>query len=252
MKKILIITLILCIGGFVYAQQYREPIGSGDPNFLGADTADMMLREVSVDKFEIEGFWRSRMSSDEGYTTSRLFEGGPSIERRGVIQDEAGLNLPEQRYVLGTRVDFLRRGYSSFHIYPTRPIPIEGITKYVTVWVAGRNFNHRLFLLVQDYFGRNYEFIMRQDGGGASLNFQGWQRMYAVIPTASIDDTRGVAQRSPHFTNNFGLKITGFRIECDPLQARGSYYIYLDDLRAWTDLFTEYYRDDPDDMFDGW
>ena len=237
MKKFLIIALILCIGSFAYAQ-----IGTPDASSLGIDTAQQMIREVSVDKFEHDGFWRSTMSSDEGYTTTRLFAGSPAGKQP--LEDEEGLNIPDL-YVLGTRVDFLRRGHSSFMIYPTRPIPIEGITKTVSVWVAGRNFNHDMYLLIQDFFGRNYEFFM------GKLNFMGWQRLVVAIPPAPDDGISWVVQRNYHYQNNFGIKIMGFRIDCDPLEARGSYYIYLDDLRAETDLFSEHHRD-PDDMPDGW
>ena len=239
MKKILIFTLMLSVGLYVFAQQ---GVGSPDATMLGIDSAQQMIREISVDKFEQDGAWRSSMSSDEGYTTTRLFAGNPAGKEP--IPEEEGLNIPDD-YVLGTRVDFLRRGYSSFMIYPVRPIPVEGIVKTVSVWVAGRNFNHSLVLLIQDFFGRNYEFHM------GTLNFMGWQQMTVVIPPAPDDGTSGVVQRSYNYSNHFGIKIMGFRIDCDPLEARGSYYIYLDDLRAETDLFSEYHRD-PDDMVDGW
>jgi hypothetical protein len=48
-----------------------------------------------------------------------------------------------------------------------------------------------------------------------------------------------------------GLKIVGFRVDCDPEDAYGSYYIYLDDLRVVTDLYEMEARD-PDDMYDNW
>jgi hypothetical protein len=48
-----------------------------------------------------------------------------------------------------------------------------------------------------------------------------------------------------------GIKITGFRVNVDPWEAYGSYYVYLDDVRAVTDLFAEDNRD-PDDMLDTW
>ncbi|MCL2443158.1 MAG: flagellar filament outer layer protein FlaA [Treponema sp.] len=240
MKKYLTIALILCISGFVYAQQ--GDVGTPSADRLGIESAQQMIREVSVDKFDHDGFWRSRMSSDEGYTTTRLFPGSPSGKQP--IPEEEGLNIPDD-HVLGTRVDFLRRGYNSFFIYPTRPIPVEGITKTVSIWVAGRNFNHTLVLLIQDFYGRNYEFNM------GKLNFMGWQKMTVVIPPAPDDGISGVVQRSYHYSNNFGIKIMGFRIDCDPLESRGSYYIYFDDLRAETDLFSEHNRD-PDDMVDGW
>jgi hypothetical protein len=72
-----------------------------------------------------------------------------------------------------------------------------------------------------------------------------------AIPPQSFDGVNGVVQRSYHYNNQMGIKITGFRIDCDPLEAFGSYYIYFDDLRAVTDLFAENDRD-PDDMSDGW
>jgi len=239
MKKILIVAIFLLIGSFIYAQ---TEVGGADPQRLGIETAQQMLKEVSVDKFEYDGFWRSSMSSDEGYTTTRLFAGSPAGKEP--IPDEANLNITDQ-YVLGTRVDYLRRGYNSFTIYPTRPIPIEGITKTVSVWVAGRNYNHDLVLLIQDFFGRYYEFYM------GKLNFMGWKKMTATIPPQADDGFSGVVQRNYHYNSNMGIKIVGFRIDCDPLEAYGSYYIYFDDLRATTDLFAEYHRD-PDDMVDGW
>jgi hypothetical protein len=240
MKKFLIIALFLFIGSFVFAQ--GNEIGSPDPQRLGIETAQQMLKEVSVDRFEHDGFWRSSMSSDEGYTTTRLFLGSPAGKEP--IPDEEGLNI-QDIHVLGTRVDFLRRGYNSFTIFPSRPIPIEGITKTVSVWVAGRNFNHSLVLLIQDFFGRNYEFYMGR------LNFMGWKRMTVTIPPQADDGLSGVVQRNYHYNNHMGIKIMGFRIDCDPLESYGSYYIYFDDLRAVTDLFSESYRD-PDDMVDGW
>jgi len=238
-SKFLFITFILLItGSFLFAQD----IGQTNPEMLGIESAQQLIKEVSVDKFEHDGFWRSSMSSDEGYTTSRLFRGSPA--GKTPIPDEEGLDIPDD-YVLGTRVDFLRRGYSSFYITPARPIPIEGITKTITMWVAGRNFNHELYIIIQDFFGRYYEFSM------GKLNFMGWQKLYATIPPAPDDGKSGVVQRSYNYSNHFGIKIMGFRIDCDPMEARGSYYVYFDDLRAHTDLFSEHHRD-ADDMVDGW
>jgi hypothetical protein len=242
MKNFLIIAFFLLIGAFLYAQVPEREIGGQDPERLGIESAQQMLKEISVDKFEHDGFWRSTMSNDEGYSTTRLFTGSPAGKEP--IPEEDGLNIPD-RFVLGTRIDFLRRGYNSFTIYPTRPIPIEGITKTVSVWVAGRNYNHELVLLIEDFFGRYYEFYMGR------LNFMGWKRMTVTIPPQADDGLSGVVQRNYHYNNHMGIKIMGFRIDCDPMEAYGSYYIYFDDLRATTDLFSEYNRD-PDDMVDGW
>lgn len=241
MKKILIIAFLLFIAGFIYAQQERE-VGAVDPERLGIESAQQQLKEISIDKFEHDGFWRSTMSRDEGYTTTRLFYGSPAGKRP--LPDEEGMDIPD-RFVLGTRVDFLRRGHNSFMIYPSRPLPIEGITKTISLWVAGRNFNHELSILIQDYFGRNYELYVGR------LNFMGWKELTVAVPPQAEDGFSGIVQRSYHHHNNFGIKIMGFRIDCDPLESFGSYYIYFDDLRAVTDLFSENNRDE-DDMVDGW
>ena len=242
MKRFFVILLAFSVFTGVFAQQRVTPVGSNDPFRLGDDAAQQRLREVSVEKFEREGFWRSTMSPDFGFTTSRLFIGSPLGKRP--IPEEEGLSIPDV-HVLGVRVDFLRRGHSSFTIAPVRPIPIEGITKSVSVWVAGRNFNHELKLLIQDFFGRNYEIHM------GKLNHQGWKKMTVAIPPQAEDGKNGIVQRNYHYNNQMGIKVTGFRIDCDPMEAMGSYYIYFDDLRAVTDLFAEHNRDE-DDMMDGW
>jgi hypothetical protein len=226
------------LAGGLFAQEIGEP----DAQQLGIMDAQLKLKEVSVDKFENEGFWLSTMSNDEGYTTSRLFEGSPGGKQP--IPEEEGLNLPD-KYVLGTRVDFLRRGINSFFIYPQRPIPIEGITKTVSIWVAGRNFNHQLNLLLEDAFGRHFELYI------GKMNFQGWKKMTVAIPPQAVDGVHGIVQRNYHYNSMMGIRITGFRIDCDPMEAYGSYYIYFDDLRAVTDLFAEDIKD-PDDMSDMW
>ena len=241
MKRLLIVILIFSMAAAVFAQRANE-VGAPDAERLGIDAAQQYLKEVSVDKFEKDGFWRSSMSPDDGYTTTRLFYGSPAGKEP--IPDEEGRGLSD-RYVLGTRVDFIHRGHSSFTIFPLRPIPIEGITKLVSVWVAGRNYNHELKLLIEDFFGRPFELYV------GKLNFQGWKRMTVAIPPQAEDGRNGIVQRNYHYNNNLGLKIRGFRIDVDPMEAYGNYYIYFDDLRAITDLFAEDNRD-PDDMPDGW
>ncbi|MDR3343874.1 MAG: flagellar filament outer layer protein FlaA [Treponema sp.] len=240
MKRYIIGIALLVVTGILFAQ--NEEVGAGDSSRLGIDTAQQRLKEVSVDKFEHEGYWHSTMSAEAGYVVSRLFEGSPADKQ--ALEEEADLDIPD-RYVLGTRVDFLHRGHSSFTLYPRRPIPIEGITKTVSVWVVGRNYNHELKLLIQDYFGRPFELSL------GTLNFQGWKKLTVAIPPQTEDGRNGIVQRNYHYTNQLGIKITGFRVDCDPTETIGSYYLYLDDLRAVTDLFAEDSRD-PDDMLDSW
>ncbi|MDR3172031.1 MAG: flagellar filament outer layer protein FlaA [Treponema sp.] len=240
MKRYIFGIALLLVTGILFAQ--NPAVGDTDPSRIGLDAAQQNLKEVSVDKFEHDGYWIPSMSSNAGYVVSRLFEGNPAEKQP--IEEEADLNIPD-KYVLGTRVDFLHRGHSSFTLTPRRPIPIEGITKTVSVWVVGRNYNHELKLLVQDYFGRSFELSL------GKLNFQGWKKLTVAIPPQAEDGRNGIVQRNYHYNNQLGIKVAGFRVDCDPSETVGTYYLYLDDLRAVTDLFAEDSRD-PDDMLDSW
>jgi hypothetical protein len=240
MKRTIVAIMLLVLGVYIYAQNAN----AGDPNAeaLGTEEAQQDLKEISVEKFEHDGFWTSYISSDTGYTTTRLFEGAPKSKEP--IADEQNQNIPD-KFVLGTRIDFLRRGHTNVIFQPNRPIPIEGITKIISVWVAGRNFNHSLTVLIEDFFGKTYELYM------GSLNFQGWKQLKVAVPPQTDDGTSGIVQRNYHYNNQLGIKIRGFRIDMDPMEALGSYYVYFDDLRAVTDLFAEDDRDE-DDMDDNW
>ena len=209
---IFILFLVLTVG---------TAFSQNDPNQSG--NLDELV-EVEVDGFEAEGFWFSHMSSDEGLTTARLFK-----SRR-----EGG----EDSSVLGVRVDYLRRGYSSFTVRPMWPLPVEGETREVSVWVAGRNFNHELKLIFMDFWDRVYEVPFDK-----KLNFHGWQKLTAYVP---VD----IPQISVNSSKPMGIKIVGFRVYCDPLETRGTYYVYFDDMRAITDNSTV--NVDPEDMIDGW
>jgi len=233
-RSVIIVLIVFMAAAGVFAQDRNA-------DQLGVLDDWAKYKEVSVEKFEYEGFWKVSMSSDEGYTTARLFKGGPAAKE--AIEDEKALNLTDD-YVLGVRVDFLRRGTNSFFIYPQRPIPIEGITQGVSVWVAGRNFRHTLSLLLEDIFGRNFEIRM------GTLNFPGWKKLTVRIPQSG-DGINGIVQQNFHYPAMSGIKIIGFRIDCDPVEAYGSYYVYFDDLRAYTDLSDENNRakDDPIDMW---
>jgi hypothetical protein len=240
MKRYIAILLTVCGAGALFAQQGGNEIGTPDANRVEGLPQEA-LKEVSIDKFEQEGLWRAYISSDSGYATSRLFAGGPNAKQP--IPDEEGLNISDTN-VFGARIDFLRRGHSSIYVNAQRPIPVEGISKLVTVWVAGRNFNHSIYLVLQDSQNRYFELYIDK------LNFQGWKKLSVTIP-AQNGDHNGIIQNDYHYTASMGIKIIGFRIDVDPLEAYGTYFVYFDDLRVTTDLFAEDNRE-ADDPKDDW
>jgi len=214
--------------------------GEPDPADIGKDTAQQMLVETSVSKFEDAGLWYVAMPRDEGNISLRRIDSVGSVDKEPLeYEDEYDIAQDEQdRYVLGLKVNFYRRGFNSFAMYPVRPIPIEGITKTVSIWVIGRNTKHVLKLLISDQFGHRAEITM------GSLNFSGWKKLTVAIPTS-------IVQKDYHYSNRMGIKIEGFKILCDPMEAYGTYYIYFDDMRAMVDLFAESKRD-VDDLQDNW
>jgi len=244
MKKVLIgvFVCLLILGIFAQTTADDLDLDSPDASMIGAESAEVKLKEISVDKYESEGTWASAMSPDEGLIRARLFEGSPAGKEP--IPEEEGLEIPDDK-VLGVRVDFFRRGYNTFTVSAVKPLPVEGIAKVVNVWVVGRNYNHTLKLMLEDYWGNPFELYM------GKLNHSGWKKMSVAIPPQNPDGRSGIIQKDYHYSTRMGLKIVGFRIECDPTDAYGSYYIYFDDLRAVSDLYEMEARD-IDDMFDNW
>jgi hypothetical protein len=238
MKKLTFLTIIgarLCAG--LFAQQ---SIADGDPHLFVPDTGVQTMSDISADLFEREGSWTASISPDVGFISISSFEGGPSAK---APPPQAGdESLPADSKILGVKVEFYHRGVNSFYVRPLRPIPVEGTAKTVSVWVAGRNVPHKLVLLVQDYNGRSFDLPM------GTLDFTGWKRLTVTVPP-SPDGIIGIVQSSPYNGDRPGLRIAGFRIDCDPASARGTYYVYFDDLRVVADRYNYDNRDsdDPDD-----
>ncbi|MBE6353513.1 flagellar filament outer layer protein FlaA [Treponema sp.] len=245
MKKIIIAFMALSlVSGLAFAQSdSRGSTSLSDPDAsnIGNDSARQALREVSVERFEREGSWNVHMSPDYGVISGRLFEGSPLAKEP--LNDADNQEMEDSK-VFGVKVEFFKRGINSFYITSARPIPIEGVTKTVSVWVCGRNMGHQLWLLVQDYNGNSFEIWM------GSLEFSGWKKLTTAIPP-SPDNEHGIIQQSVYHGDKPGLRIVGFRVDCNPMEARGSYYVYFDDLRAVTDLY-DLENKDEDDMMDAW
>lgn len=242
MKKLLTVAMVLALSAAVFAQDRQndnESLASPDPTVIGNDSARQALREVSVDRYELEGSWNAHISPDNGVINVRLFDGSPLAKEPLAGEEDA-----EDSKVLGVKVEFFRRGVNSFLIKAARPIPIEGVTKTISVWVAGRNMDHEMYVLVQDYNGNNFELFL------GSLGFSGWKKMSVAVPPTP-DGEHGIIQSSAYNGIRPGLRIVGFRVDCNPMLARGTYYLYLDDLRAVTDLYDIQNRDE-DDMNDDW
>ncbi len=227
-----------CIILVLVATGVSAQFGRGiDPERLGQDAAQQRLVEISVTKFEDAGFFRAGISSDFGLTEWRRFEGGPAMLEPIPEEEELGFTGVNE-HVLGVKTTFFRRGTPVISIEPLRPIAVPGQVRTMSVWVAGRNTGHRLVMVVEDIYGNLKTINM------GTMNFTGWRRMTVAIPP-------NIVQRDPMITDREGLMFRGFMIQTDLLQTYGTYFVYFDDLRAVTDLFSMEIRDE-DDMVDGW
>ena len=236
-KRFFALIVIALVFTALLSAQFTGSVGEPAASEIGVDSAQQNLREISVTKFEDAGFWFSTMPRDQGITTLRRLPGGPADKQP--ISGEAEVNISEDDiYVLGMKVQYYRRGLNTFALYPVRPIPVAGIAKTLSVWVVGRNMNHILTLVIEDFFGNRAELTM------GALNFSGWKQLTVAVPP-------NIKQRDFHYNDRMGIKVVGFQIQTNPEEAFGTYYIYFDDMRAVTDLFAEESRD-VDDIADTW
>ncbi len=242
MKSLALAALLAAVVSLpVSAQAYPAPVGEPAPGRAGVDAAQQHLNTITVSQFEDASFWKAYMPYDQGRIELRRLSGEPGekAERDADrLKVEGDLGIPAGTSVLGVKVDFIKRGKNWFTIYPSRPLAIEGISKTVSVWVVGRNFNHTLRLILADYYGNEREITV------GKLNFLGWKRLTVAIPPS-------IKQADYHYVAKNGLQFLGFRVDCDLDESYGRYYMYLDDLSVVSDLFLEKSRD-RDDMQDIW
>lgn len=203
------------------------------------------LQEVSVELFEDPTLWQVHISRDDGYAIHQRFEGGPAAKvALGSVQTRGD----SDGNVLGVKTEFIRRGFTEIVFRPQRPVAVPGFVSEISVWVAGRDLPHELFLLVRDIDGR-----LRKVFAG-ELNFRGWQQVTAQIPPYErLGDGVyvGVKQYDPRRPSESGLELVALVVEPLFTEAYGTYYVYFDDMRALTDLSVIVTRD-PDDIVDAW
>jgi len=231
MKKILIAVsaLIAFWGVYVFSQEGTATKPAATTGLSGSGS---VISNFTIDDFEDAGSWQGHMPIDLGLIRVLRREGAP-----GELKKEGKQN----KYVLGAKVAYFKTGPSWFAVTPPRPVPIPGIAKSFSLWVAGRSFSHILKATFKDYNGE-----LRFCTFG-KLNFPGWQKMSAQIsPNVLQDNYKLNSLDRPR-----GISVTSLLIECAMEETSGEYYLYVDDFKAQTDVFFEENKD-PDDIQDNW
>ncbi|RPJ07023.1 MAG: flagellar filament protein FlaA [Spirochaetaceae bacterium] len=242
-KRITAIIFVCMTAVFAFAQ--TDSLSASTESTAGAtDEKYLNLEPVTVTDCEDASFWKTQMMLDQGVMMIRNLPGNPKqkeeIDSRRLEQERT--TRGDEKWlgdnVLAAKVVFFRRGANSFYIRAEKPIPIPGTSKMMSMWVVGRNYNHVLKVILQDFYGNLFELTV------GKLNFSGWKRMAVSIPPA-------IDQVDFHYSTREGIKFVGLKVECDMMEAYGSYYIYFDDIAVETDLYM-YDNRDKDDMDDGW
>jgi Flagellar filament outer layer protein Flaa len=232
MKRYLsfLILLFVGLGFFLIAQATDEK-----DNDAIRETGSVQITNIIIDNFEDAGAWQGKMPRDLGIIRVMSREGGA-----GPVKD---INSNENKFCLGAKIAYFKTGASWFSLAPPREIAVKGLSRELSVWACGRNFNHELQGIVRDYSGE-----LRFTTFG-KLNFPGWQKLNAQIPS-SIEQENYKLYSSDRLR---GIRFVSMLIKCSPDETVGEYYMYLDNLTAKTDIFLENPANlDKDDMRDTW
>lgn len=216
----------------LFSQQVRSRSSlTGELSVVGStnNAGDFNLTaKLLVEDFEQAGEWSSYMPRDYGVTMAMRREGSPD-----------SLASESNKFVLGVKAEFMRRDFSWVTITPAKPTAIKGITKSLSVWVVGRNYQHMLSVILRDYLGR-IKFLQ-----AGTLTWAGWKEVSIPIPPS-------IEQQNYKITEERGLTFEGFRVDFQPEDMMGRpFYIYFDWLTSDTDIFVESFQN-PDDMLDNW
>jgi len=170
------------------------------------------IRSIVLDDFENnENNWKvsaSRFTAKDFPVLKTGIEGSP-IALAGTTEEM------KNKYVLGVRSAFTRKGYHSVWIYPEKEIVIPGHAK-----------KH-----IRDYRGIVHKLSM------GSLHFIGWRNLSIVIPKQIPQYIRYLPMEKP-------LSLVRFVIWTEPTERVDDYICYFDHLKVLTDMYRERYDGD--------
>ena len=196
----------------------------------------MTLRTLLVDDMEDADSWVGEMPRDNGIIVVQRRKGGPKkVKQKDPLKN---------RFALGAKVSFFKTGITQFSVKPPREIEIPGITKTLSIWIAGRNRMHRLYAVVRALDDKLYKVQL-----GNRLNFPGWTKISGKIPASILqNDARYIGMPG----KKRGLSLVALYVECAMEESFGTYYFYADQIEVVSDMFLEDAETQDDDMVDDW
>jgi len=219
---IMIVGLALFIPSLSFAQLFNLGL-----NFQMED-----IRSVVIEDFENnDNNWQVSASrfTDEEFPMVRFGIEGAPIALSRIAEGE------ENKFVMGVRAAFTRKGYNKIWLYPEEEIFIPGNAKKLDVWVWGANYYYTLYAHVRDYRGIVHKLPL------GSLHFMGWRNLSVEIPKQIPQTVRYLPMEKP-------LSLVRFEIWTDPNERVDDYVIYFDHLKVLTDMYKQ--RFDGDELAD--
>ncbi len=172
---------------------------------------------------------------DTNLCAARIVEGKPKGLPKNV--DE------KQKYCLGVKAAFVRKGYNWIEVYPVVRDPknpdaepelglkLPGIVHMLDFWVWGGNYKYTLDIYVRDYKG--YLHAIR----AGSIKFVGWRNLRIIVP-------KYIPQWEPHVPFIRNLRFVKFKLWADPNERVDKFYVYFDYMQVQTDIYVERYNGD--------
>jgi len=186
------------------------------------------IRSIILDDFENDDKnWQASASRfiAEDFPIVKTGIEGASIALSGAYTES------ENKYVLGIRSAFTRKGYNRVWIYPEEEIVLPGHVKKLDIWVWGANYYYNLEVHIRDYTGIVHKLSL------GSLHFIGWRNLGVEIPKQIPQYMRYLPMEKP-------LSLVRFVIWTDPTERVDDYICYLDHLKVLTDMYKQRFDGD--------
>lgn len=230
--------------------QYIDRSAQVDVEKIGTDQKASDVKTFVLDQFNITTGWEAVIFPDTATASLKYIDrpDKPDANSEGASEENSGdgsdaaseensgsgklditgeAAVPEDRsVVLGAKINFTRRAYGEeFFLKRSTPIRVEGITKAFSLWVCGRGMNHELYVRVQTPTGMIADIPFENP----KLNFIGWKQLVAYVPPTVVQED-AMAPDKP------GFMVLGLVLKFNAEEMTRDYYIYFDDLEAYTDV----------------
>lgn len=184
----------------------------------GVEKRERRIWVARGSRFTREGF--PRLTYADAWPTA-LFDTNPE-------------NLPLK--VLGINGRFNRTGFNYIELFPAirnddgeivpQPIRLPGIAKSLDIWVWGSNYDFTMEIHIRDSRGVPYVLNL------GSIKFKGWRNLGVTIPSS-------IPQTQAYLPSYLGLTLTKIVIRTNPGERVDNFFVYLDNLKVLTDMYTE-------------